>query len=240
MKSLSEFAEMVPWTWGRYSGPLRCEFLDDGRQMRVLEKFSFYCKEREHWLVPAGAQTDGASIPQALWSILGGPFEGKYRNAAVVHDYYCDVRVRRWQDVHRMFYHAMRASRVSAKRAKLMYFGVRLGGPRWSDQAIANSRLPKPPLSDETQLKYLRENRQMLEFNLSQGAHNNTNEAANIVFEIFTSPNPPMDVPSLVDNFALASSYYDLPLSDVDVLADLGNAILAETRFAQTMSRSPD
>src|ERR1035441_4686270 len=38
------------------------------------------------WKAPKGLVTDGASIPQIAWTPVGGPFEGLYRLAAVVHD----------------------------------------------------------------------------------------------------------------------------------------------------------
>ncbi len=98
--------------------------------------------------VPAGTKVDGASIPQALWSLIGGPFEGKYRDASVIHDYYCDVRLKSWRTVHRVFYNAMRVSGVSEARAKLMYAAVFFGGPRWSDTAVDNANLPR--LDDST------------------------------------------------------------------------------------------
>jgi len=112
--------------------------------MRVLEPFGFRDSANKKWLVPVNAEVDGASIPQVLWSLTGGPFEGKYRDASVVHDYYCDVRTESWSLVHRVFYDAMRASGVSEVRAKMMYAAVYFGGPRWSDTATKNTRLPRP------------------------------------------------------------------------------------------------
>jgi hypothetical protein len=83
------------------------------------------------WTAPAGTYTDGASIPSIFWSVIGGPFEGKYRDAAVNHDYECCVQQHRWQDVHRMFYDGMMARGVEFWRASLMYFAVYFFGPRW-------------------------------------------------------------------------------------------------------------
>src|ERR1041385_4295059 len=59
-----------------------------------------------HWDGILGTVIDGASIPQPLWSFMGGPYEGKYLAASVVHDYYCSTRLEPWRDVHRMFYEA--------------------------------------------------------------------------------------------------------------------------------------
>ena len=36
--------------------------------------------------VKKGFDFDGASIPQALWSVYGNPLSGKFRIAALVHD----------------------------------------------------------------------------------------------------------------------------------------------------------
>ncbi len=129
---------------GRYTGRLILEPLSDGRRMRVIEDFGFMEADGLHWPVPPRSTVDGASIPQALWSLIGGPFEGKYRDASVVHDYYCDVRSTDWQSVHRMFYRAMLVSGVLVRRAKVMYAAVYFAGPRWNDTVVENVRLGPP------------------------------------------------------------------------------------------------
>lgn len=70
--------------------------------------------------------------------MIDWPFEGKYRDASVNHDYECCVQERPWQDVHHMFYDGMRANDEEPWRAKLMYFSVFFFGPRWP-------RPEKPP-----------------------------------------------------------------------------------------------
>lgn len=43
---------------------------------------------RSWWLnVPAGTQTDGASIPRALWRVCGHPLQSPRVYAALVHDW---------------------------------------------------------------------------------------------------------------------------------------------------------
>ena len=128
----------------RFTGNLHVEMMEDGRLMRLLTEFGYIDPAGETWPVPQGTVTDGASIPRPLWAIVGGPFEGGYRKAAVIHDYYCDVRTRPWPTVHRMFYDAMLSANVGARQAQILYYGVRLGGPRWNAQTIANANLPKP------------------------------------------------------------------------------------------------
>ena len=124
--------EGVGEDWGAYTGlPPRVELLDDGRGAHLLAPLSYRRPDGSDWPVPTGAWLDGASIPRPFWSLIGGPFEGRYRNASIVHDHYCIAKTRPWQDVHRMFYEAMRCSGTGAARAKIMYYSVYRFGPRW-------------------------------------------------------------------------------------------------------------
>lgn len=59
------------------------------------------------------------------------PFTGAYRQASVIHDYYCETRDRPWKDVHEAFYWASRAGGVGRTKANIMYFAVYRFGPRW-------------------------------------------------------------------------------------------------------------
>lgn len=126
---------------GRYEGKCIVEWLPDGRRMALCAPFAFIDNQDEHWPVPADARIDGASIPQVLWTITGSPYTGKYRDASVIHDYYCSTRTRTSDATHAMFYEAMRVSGVSETRAKIMYAAVRYGGPRWSDMDVYNANL---------------------------------------------------------------------------------------------------
>lgn len=120
--------------FGSYEGlPARIELLVDGRKVRLLEHISYRDPDEASWPVPSGVELDGASIPQPLWSIIGGPFEGRYRDASIVHDHYCDDKSRPWQDTHRMFYSAMRCSGVGGAKARIMFYAVYRFGPRWAD-----------------------------------------------------------------------------------------------------------
>ena len=103
----------------------------DGRTMRLLEDFAYIDPSGRRWEAPKGSVIDGASIPQFAWSLIGGPFEGPYRNASVIHDVACVERKLAWQDVHLAFYTAMRAADVSPWKAKIMYGAVYHFGPRW-------------------------------------------------------------------------------------------------------------
>ena len=121
---------------GQYRGRVLTEWLQNGRDMRLQEPFEFIEHGGRRWPVPGGIVVDGASIPKVFWSIIGGPFEGPYRAASVIHDHYCDRRVRTARDVHRMFHIAMITSGVGAQRAWLMYQAVDTFGPTWPDPKI--------------------------------------------------------------------------------------------------------
>jgi hypothetical protein len=116
---------------GRFTGRLVLEPLPGSRQMKTLLDFGFLDADGRNWLVPSGTSLDGASIPIGLWSWFGGLWEGKYREACVVHDYHCANRSTDWQSIRRMFYHAMLASGITQLFAKLVFAGVYFAGPRW-------------------------------------------------------------------------------------------------------------
>lgn len=128
-------------TRAEFIGELIVEPLSDGRSLKLIKPYAYRAPNRELWSVPAGAIVDGASIPRAFWSFIGGPFEGKYRNASVIHDWYCDRRTRPWRSVHRVFYDAMIDSHVNEALAKTMYAAVQWFGPRWSSAVVQNNNL---------------------------------------------------------------------------------------------------
>jgi len=117
---------------GKFVGQVVAQWLDDGRKMKLVEPFQYIDPTGLSWDAPIGSVVDGASIPQVAWSVIGGPSEGKYRNASVIHDVACEQRLRPWPDVHRNFYYGMLASGVDENLAKTMYAAVYHFGPRWS------------------------------------------------------------------------------------------------------------
>ncbi len=86
--------------YGKYSGPVKTEWLDDGRKMKILEYFFYEDPNGIKWEVPTNSIIDGASIPTFAWSFIGAPYSGKFRNASVVHDIACQKKERTWQLVH--------------------------------------------------------------------------------------------------------------------------------------------
>jgi Protein of unknown function (DUF1353) len=116
--------------------------LDDGRRVRLMERYEFVDPNGRSWPVPSETVVDGASIPQIFWSVIGGPWEGRYRGASIVHDYYCVTRSRKSPEVHAMFRDAMLCAGVGSRRAFLMYEAVKRFGPSWPDPR------PRPPQCD--------------------------------------------------------------------------------------------
>ncbi len=103
-----------------FTGKVRAEWQDDGMTMRLLDPVSFTDSNGREWIAEAGFVTDGASIPQALWSLVGSPFTGRYRVAAVLHDA------------------AYRTPGIPKAQADLMLrdAALALGCPHWLAEAI--------------------------------------------------------------------------------------------------------
>ena len=158
--------------YGHFEGKVKAEWLtgdESERRMKLLEDFTYVDPKGKRWTAPKGYVTDGASIPKVFWSIIGAPFDGQYREAAVIHDEYCDSKTEPWKDVHRIFYYANRAAGVSEIKAKILYTAVRVAGPKWGDnsshcytchtiqnknyQTDKNGRLTNIPQISETEAK---------------------------------------------------------------------------------------
>ncbi len=144
--------------WGYYIGAPVTQWNPDGRSMTLLHSLRYVDPEGILWVAPAGSVVDGASIPRALWTLMGGPFEGKYRNASVLHDVAYTMQNRPARDCDRMFYHAMRCSGVSAVEAKTMYyalirfvwhwdFSVKKAKPVKVGRKMVARAQPKPPVT---------------------------------------------------------------------------------------------
>ena len=78
--------------------------------------------------VKKGFDFDGASIPQALWSVYGNPLSGKFRIAALVHDalYASQKLPRELADA--IFLDLMKQHEVGHLKRQTMYYAVRSAG----------------------------------------------------------------------------------------------------------------
>jgi hypothetical protein len=61
-------------------------------KFKLLSEYKYKDSKGTIWIVPEGVIVDGASVPTPLWSIIGSPWSGKYRNASVIHDYFFDTK----------------------------------------------------------------------------------------------------------------------------------------------------
>jgi hypothetical protein len=144
--------------WGSFPDrplDLRDLIPPDGRRFSLAHQFDYIDPNGQRWNAPAQLIVDGATIPMPFWSVIGGPYEGLYREASAVHDAACCAKMRQWQEVHRMFYNAMRCSGVSWAKAKTMYLAVWGFGPRWThlSSGFPKECLVQPPASSATPWK---------------------------------------------------------------------------------------
>lgn len=116
--------------WGQFLGELHVELIG-GLDGRLLTDFAYRDPHGKVWTAPQGSIVNGASIPKAFWSLVGGPWDGAYRQASVIHDVACVRMSEPWPEAHRAFYEACRCGGVDERTAKLMYWAVYHFGPRW-------------------------------------------------------------------------------------------------------------
>jgi hypothetical protein len=131
--------------WGYFGGEVDARWENDGRTMVLLNELRYTDPYGQVWIAPAGSKVDGASIPRAFWTIMGGPFEGKYRKASVLHDVAYEQQRVAPEEADLMFYNAMRASGVGATTAKTMYYVLLRHGRHWKHrQALPASDARRP------------------------------------------------------------------------------------------------
>ncbi|RYD67803.1 MAG: DUF1353 domain-containing protein [Sphingomonadales bacterium] len=114
-----------------YFSPVKTEWIIGSRKMRLLEDFSYRDPSGRMWTAKKDWLVDGASIPRLVWSVAGAPFDPPFREASVIHDYYCDVMETNWEETHRVFYDAMITSGTGELEATSKYWAVHRFGPRW-------------------------------------------------------------------------------------------------------------
>lgn len=126
----------------RFVGGLRVTFLIGGRLVKTCRKFSFIDRHGVEWSALPGLVSDGATIPRLVWPLIGGPFEGDHRRAAILHDAaYASQDRPRWR-ADAMFFAAMRCDGEALADSIVMYLAVRLfGWHAWkSDKKIKEGK----------------------------------------------------------------------------------------------------
>ena len=156
---LAGMAVAAYWWWayettdpafGRFEGDVVTKWITDDLEMELVKDFKYVDPQGKQWKAPTGSVINGASIPSMFWSVIGGPFEGRFRKASVLHDAACDVQTDSWEDVHRMFYDACRCSRVGIGKAQTMYWAVYHFGPRWENSRTSDPMQAAEPLPDKS------------------------------------------------------------------------------------------
>lgn len=113
-------------------GRFRVDPLEDGRLFRLVLPYTLVDRDGKTWRVPRGIVFDGASIPQFLWSIIGGPMEGKYRNSSAIHDFLCEIKITSSSKAAAVFYDGMIANNENELKARMMYAAVKFVGPKFT------------------------------------------------------------------------------------------------------------
>jgi hypothetical protein len=105
----------------------------EGLQAKLLEEVTYKIiakTEIIHITVKEGFVYDSASIPRIFWSLIGSPFSGKYRMAALIHDALYATQLTTRQEADDIFYNIMVNEGVAVWKAKLMYTAVLAFGDR--------------------------------------------------------------------------------------------------------------
>ena len=101
----------------------------NGRRITLTQDLLYVSDllDRACIMVPAGFNSDLASVPRGLWNLI--PPWGPYADAAVIHDYLYRVQVikpRKFVD--QIFLEAMEVKQCRWAQRWAIYLGVRIGG----------------------------------------------------------------------------------------------------------------
>ncbi|UCD67620.1 MAG: DUF1353 domain-containing protein [Betaproteobacteria bacterium] len=118
----------------RFDGRIILEWIDDNEfvaSMRLVESFSFTQADGKIWPVPAGSVVDGRSMSPLFVRLLGHPFEGGFRQTAVVYDHAAKQQSKPWHEAQKMFLEGSIIEGILPIEAKVMYLLLNATGPRW-------------------------------------------------------------------------------------------------------------
>ena len=107
-------------------------------RMELVGPITFTDAAGRVWDAPKSHRVDGATIPRALWTLVGSPSTGDYRRASILHDVHCDRHPKDGPERKagdEMFYAACRAGGCDRLQAKLLFLGVRLGSS-WAGKSL--------------------------------------------------------------------------------------------------------
>lgn len=116
--------------------PTEFSQLVDGKdypERELTEPFEFTLKTENSFVyatIREGYIWNGASIPKAFWSVIGGPFSGKYALGALIHDLLYDTHYTTRKEADEIFLQVMEMERVGKAKRWLMYQAVRRFGSK--------------------------------------------------------------------------------------------------------------
>ena len=88
------------------------------------------------FVIPRGFESDGASVPRFFWRVVCPPLDHRAVRAGVAHDYIYRTQPEDWtrREADLMFLAFLIEDGLPPFRAKLAYWGVRIGGGRaWNE-----------------------------------------------------------------------------------------------------------
>lgn len=192
--------------YGRFLSDPVVRLLNNGREIELLDDFVYVDPDETPWLAPKDSKVNGASIPQAFWSLTQGPLSGPFRNASIVHDVACERKKQSDEKVHRMFFYACLAGGVPESKAKLMYWAVAVFGPKWRAEARTRTIAVTLPNGFE-------ETRQVMdEVHVPIASNEPTEKEITWAKQYFENNNPSVDeIPFLSPPNEISESTDDLP-----------------------------
>ncbi|KKM95750.1 hypothetical protein LCGC14_1185070 [marine sediment metagenome] len=106
--------------------PFIGQYLGSKARFKLHELFK-YRNGKDKVDVPIEAKTDGGSIPPIAYSIIGGPWSGRYVEPTIVHDYTRSIAItpEDYENSDRMFLDGMEICKVKPWRRKVMWRFVR-------------------------------------------------------------------------------------------------------------------
>lgn len=116
---------------GKFLTDLSIELLPKKRGIwRVVRPLRYVDNQGRTWTVPAGEETDGASIPRFFWRILGHPLSWEFADCAVLHDYFYRSQIVCREEADQLFDQAMKSRGVPSWQRLILWSAVRMFG-RW-------------------------------------------------------------------------------------------------------------
>lgn len=98
----------------------------DGLHVVLAENLQFTRRNKVVITIPKGTESDGASTPKILWSIIP-PF-GPYWKECLLHDYCYRYTTYSKRDSDDILLEAMEIAKISWLTRKTIYWGVRMFG----------------------------------------------------------------------------------------------------------------